>query len=155
MDIHSGGKYPSNKLSNFAPNSFVLDKIHCASMEGFLQGLKYKNPDMQQHVCTLVGMKAKRTGAQKNWQSNQTLYWKGKSIKRSSDAYQSLLDRAFRAMFDQNMGARKALLATGNAVLKHSIGRSKMNETVLTKREFVNRLMDIRKEYQISDMVEL
>ena len=99
---------------------------------------------MQKHICTLVGGKAKRSGAKKNWQRDQILWWQGEPIKRESDEYQELLDEVYNAMFDQNEKARNALLATRNAVLKHSIGRSKESETVLTKNEFCRRLMKIR-----------
>ena len=63
MDIGSGNSYPSSALSNFSPHPFVLDGIECASMEGFLQSLKFKNPDMQREVCKLVGKAAKFRGA--------------------------------------------------------------------------------------------
>lgn len=36
MDIGSGTGYPSVALSNFAPHSFVIDGVECASMEGFI-----------------------------------------------------------------------------------------------------------------------
>ena len=55
MDIGSGTGYPSANLSNFHPHAFTIDGIACASMEGFLQSLKFENPDMQAQVCTLVG----------------------------------------------------------------------------------------------------
>lgn len=55
MDIESGTGYPSANLSNFQPHAFIIDGIACASMEGFLQSLKFENPDMQAQVCTLVG----------------------------------------------------------------------------------------------------
>ena len=84
MDIRKGGDYPSNALSNLAPHEFIIDGIKCASMEGFLQSLKFKNVDMQIHICTLTGSYAKKSGANKNWQEKQTLYWKGKPIKRNS-----------------------------------------------------------------------
>jgi predicted NAD-dependent protein-ADP-ribosyltransferase YbiA (DUF1768 family) len=144
MDIKSGNKYPSRALSNFAPHPFVLDGVQCASMEGFLQALKFKNPEMQKHICSLVGFAAKRAGSKKNWQRDQTLYWKGVPIKRDSDEYQCLLDAAYSAMFSQNEKAAKALLATGDATLTHSIGRSNKNETVLTAQEFCSRLMIMR-----------
>jgi predicted NAD-dependent protein-ADP-ribosyltransferase YbiA (DUF1768 family) len=151
MDIQSGNKYPSCALSNFAPHPFTLDGIEINSMEGFLQSLKFKNEDMQVHICTLVGFKAKKSGSHKNWQSTQTLYWKGKSIKRDSQDYQDLLDNAYGAMFDQNKSARSALLATNKATLTHSIGRRKINETVLTTKEFCGRLTRIRKWIQESE----
>jgi hypothetical protein len=123
-------------------------------MEGFLQALKFKNPDMQKHICTLVGFAAKKAGSGKNWQRDQTLYWKDKAIKRDSAEYQELLDGAYWALFSQNEKARKALLATGDANLTHSIGRNKKSETVLTKQEFCSRLMDIRFKLKNTDILE-
>jgi hypothetical protein len=45
MDIRSGKDYLASALSNFAPHPFVLDGVEIASMEGFLQSLKFGNPD--------------------------------------------------------------------------------------------------------------
>ena len=47
MDIGSQNGYPSGALSNFAPHPFEIDGIKCNSMEGFLQSLKFSNPEMQ------------------------------------------------------------------------------------------------------------
>ena len=58
-------------------------------------------------------------------------------------------------MFDQNEKARKALMATQNAVLKHSIGWHKANETVLTRREFCGRLTKIRDRIRAEEFVDL
>ena len=99
---------------------------------------------MQKHVCTLVGRAAKMKGKDKNWKTSQTLWWNGNPIKRDSDEYQELLDEAFESMRDGSESFRKALLASGKAVLTHSIGRTKENETVLTVREFCSRLTKIR-----------
>lgn len=65
MDIGSGTGYPSAALSNFAPHAFTIDGIECASMEGFLQSLKFENPEIQRQVCTLVGKAAKFKGKKK------------------------------------------------------------------------------------------
>jgi len=144
MDIKSGNGYPSSALSNFAPHPFVFDGVPVASMEGLLQAFKFDKEHIQVEVCKLVGKAANARGRPRNWQERQTLYWKGVEYQREGDAYQLLLDRAYQAMADQNEGFRKALLATQNAVLDHSIGRSKKKETVLTKSEFCSRLMFIR-----------
>lgn len=143
MNIGSGNTYPANALSNFAPHPFVIDGVECNSMEGFLQGLKFKSPEMQAEVCTLVGYAAKKKGRNKNWQQTQTLYWKGKEIPRSSDEYQELLDKAYTAMYE-NTKFKKALEASKGATLTHTIGRSKESETVLTTREFCSRLTKLR-----------
>ena len=143
MDIGSGKQYPSSALSNFAPHPFVLDGVEISSMEGWLQSLKYKNPDMQREVCKLVGKAAKFKGKKKNWKRNQTLFWLGEKIYRHSEEYQSLLDRAYEAL-SKNSGFKSALLASGKATLDHSIGRNSPRETVLTVREFTGRLSRIR-----------
>ena len=143
MDISSGAGYPASSLSNFAPHEFIIDGIKCASMEGFLQALKFQNPDMQRYVCTLVGKAAKFKGKNKKWQKTGNLYWQGETIKKDSERYQKLLDDAYNSL-SKNKSFKKALLATGNATLKHSMGKTKISETVLTKQEFVSRLTKIR-----------
>ncbi|CAM0044681.1 hypothetical protein VPHF86_0099 [Vibrio phage F86] len=149
MNIKSGAGYPASALSNFAPHPFVVDGVECASMEGFLQSLKFSNPAVQRQVCSLVGKVAKSRGAKKNWQRTQTLYWKGNPIHRTSRGYQTLLDDAYLAL-SKNDKFRRALIATGNATLTHSIGRKKQSETVLTVQEFCSRLHTLRDHYYAS-----
>jgi predicted NAD-dependent protein-ADP-ribosyltransferase YbiA (DUF1768 family) len=148
MDIRSGSAYPAAALSNFTPHPFVLDGIACASMEGLLQSLKFDKPHIQVEVCKLVGRAAKARGAARNaaWRRAQTLWWQGKAMGRDSAEYQAFLDRAYRAMAEQSESFRKALLATGDAVITHSIGKRREAETVLTEREFCSRLMRLRAE---------
>ena len=122
-------------------------------MEGLLQALKFKDPEMQKHICTLSGLTAKRSGAKKRWQRDQTLWWQGEAIARSSNLYQELLDEAYRCLFTQNEKAKKALLATRDATLTHSIGKTKPSETVLTRREFCHYLTKNRRELQVEDFV--
>lgn len=143
MDIGSKNGYPAGTLSNFSPHPFEIDGVHCNSMEGFLQSLKFESIDMQKYVCTLVGMAAKKKGANKNWKQKQELYWLGKTYKRSSDEYQNLLNRAYNELY-KNSGFRKALEATNGATLTHSIGKNKKSETVLTTSEFCGRLTHLR-----------
>lgn len=143
MDIGSGNGYPANSLSNFAHHPFVIDGVKCQSMEGFLQGLKFSNPEMQEYVCTLTGKTAKFKGKPKKWWVDQILYWRGIPIKRDSKEYQKLLDRAYMAIY-QNERFRSALEATGKATLTHSIGKRKVSETVLTVQEFCGRLTKLR-----------
>ena len=103
--------------------------------------------EKQKEICQLVGLTAKRKGSSKKWFREQILYWKGVSLPRKSLRYQVLLDDAYEQLsFNKNF--KKALLSTGNAVLKHSIGKSKETETVLTEREFCSRLTKIRERYE-------
>lgn len=143
MDIGSGQGYPASALSNFTPHPFVFDGVECASMEGLLQSFKFSNPEMQKEVCKLSGKAAKFKGKKKKWWRTQTLYWGGIEYGRESEEYQILLDRAFYAL-SSNKSFMTALLATGNATLTHSIGKTKPKETVLTQQEFCSRLTRIR-----------
>ena len=146
MDIRSGCGYPGSALSNFAPHAFVFDGVACASMEGLLQALKFDKAHIQVEVCKLVGKAAKFRGRARNqaWQRVQTLWWQGTAMARNSKEYQAFLDRAYEAMLEQSESFRKALLATGDAVITHSIGKNKESETVLTERELCSRLMKLR-----------
>ncbi len=145
MNIGSGSGYPAASLSNFAPHEFIIDGVTCSSMEGFLQALKFEKNHIQIEVCKLVGKAAKFRGKPRNkrWQSLQTLWWLGQAYPRHSQAYQDLLDRAY-AELAGNESFRRALLATGDAVLTHSIGHNNESQTVLTEREFCSRLMKLR-----------
>lgn len=144
MDISSGNIYPSNALSNFAPHPFIFDGIQCNSMEGFLQSLKFKNPEMQKYICTLVGKAAKFKGKDKKWWKEQILYWQGVEYPRSSKAYQLLLNRAYNALYEQNDGFRRALEASKPSILTHTIGKNDETKTILTQTEFCGRLMKLR-----------
>ena len=154
MDIRSGKPYPSGALSNFQPRPFTFRGVKCNSMEGLLQSLKFKNPEMQKHICTLVGFKAKKAGSGKNWYESQTLWWDGNPIKRNSPEYQNLIREAYEALFAQNEKARKALMDTRDAVLTHKIGKKSIKQTILTEREFCSTLMAIRNKLFSKDYME-
>jgi hypothetical protein len=146
MDISSKGSYPSNALSNFAAHRFTFDGVQCNSMEGLLQSFKFEKREIQEFVCTLVGAGAKRRGASrtKAWQRVQTLWWNGVAYPRKSKEYQALLTRAYDALYAESEGFRRALEASGDAVYRHSFGRSNESETVLTTAEFCGQLTRLR-----------
>jgi len=150
MNIGSGNDWPSCSLSNFAPHPFVIDGVECNSMEGFLQSLKFSNPEMQKFVCTLVGKQAKFKGKPKTWWKTQTLWWMGKEIDRHSQEYQDLLDRAFIEL-SKNSGFRKALIASGCSSLTHSMGKTDVHKTILTVNEFCGRLLKIRNKILLNE----
>ena len=145
MDIGSGKGGPQGRLSNFTPRPFTFRDVECNSMEGLLQSFKFDKPEVQKVVCKLTGLAAKRRGQKRNkaWKREQKLWWNGVAFDRHGPAYQFLLDDAF-TMLGTNTAFKKDLLATGDAVLRHSIGRNKESETVLTQREFVSRLTKMR-----------
>jgi predicted NAD-dependent protein-ADP-ribosyltransferase YbiA (DUF1768 family) len=147
MDIGSRNKYPAGALSNFSPHPFIFDGVKCSSMEGLLQAFKFDKKHIQVEVCKLTGIAAKKRGSKRNWQTKQKLWWDEECYARNDDGYQDLLDRAYEALA-KNEKFKKALLATNEATLTHSIGKRKKSLTVLTEREFCNRLMKLRNKLQ-------
>lgn len=149
MDIKSGSQYPSCVLSNFACHLFTFDGVECRSMEGLLQSFKFNKPHIQVAICKLIGSGAKRRGQKRNrtWKRVQKLWWNGVTYDRNSNEYQKLLDRAYEAL-SQNENFQRALLATKDSSLTHSIGSSKKSDTCLTEREFCSRLKKIRTRLQ-------
>jgi predicted NAD-dependent protein-ADP-ribosyltransferase YbiA (DUF1768 family) len=144
LDIKSKAPFPAGELSNFADHEFVIDGVACASMEGFLQSLKVADEAEQRRVCALVGEQAQRAGRHYDWQTSGTLWWRGVPIDRLSDAYQALLDRAYDALLAQSVRFRRALAATGDRPLVHTLGKSDPCDTILTAEEFCTRLEQLR-----------
>ncbi len=144
MDIGSGNGYPEAALSNFTPRRFIFRGVECSSIEGVLQAFKFKDFEMQKHVCTLVGKAAKFKGKKKKWWRDQTLYWNGVQYKRDSKEYQLMLDELYQCVYDQCENFRKALNASKGAKLTHSLGKNKITETILTTTEFCSRLTRLR-----------
>lgn len=146
IDIHSRGEYPSGALSNFAVYEFSMDGVSCASMEGFLQSLKFSRKSKQVRICRLTGKEAKNApGRLRNlrWKLTQTLYWNGAKYKRNSAEYRDLITRAYDALYE-NADFRAALASTQNAELCHSIGGQDSRTTVLTETEFIGQLYRLR-----------
>jgi len=145
MEIRSRLDFPAGVLTNFAPHAFKIDGIECSSMEGFLQSLKADDLKVQIDICQLVGIEAKNWGNENNviWKETQCLWWRGQRYDRHGQEYQELLDRAYAELF-KNENFKQALLATGEEILTHSIGKNDPYETILTEEEFCSRLMNLR-----------
>lgn len=135
---------PAARLSNFTERHFVFDGVECASLEGVLQSFKFKELEKQREVCALIGIKAKKAGMQTDWRPAQTLYWNGEEYPRDSVDYQQLLDRLYTEVYNQNSSFISDLYATGAQKLIHSLGKSDPSETILTEREFCDRLEKLR-----------
>ena len=143
LDIHSALPYPSGTLSNFTNHPFDWQGNRVESLEGFFQGLRFKEPEEQRRVWLMSGVEAKREGKRRKI-INHTLYLYGKPFNRHSEFYQVLIRRVYFTMAANSTSFRRALLATGNKTLTHSIGKSDPNETMLTVNEFCGILTEIR-----------
>lgn len=139
----------ARELSNLYPWPFVLDDVQCGSIEGFLQSLKFSDPDEQVAVATLHGPEAFLTGQHGNdWKETQVLWWRGKKFPRTYKKYQALLTRAYDACFDQNAGFIAALYETGALVLSHDMGKTNQTQSTLTQMEYLVQLYRLRARAQ-------
>ena len=147
IDIISKGEYPADVLSNFYPREFSVDGVRCASMEGFLQSLKTRNISTQKKICALTGKEAKNYFRHKwsnlRWKLTGNLYWQGRKLKRIGKEYEALITHAYDEMGKDEI-FKKALRATENATLTHSIGKQSKRKTVLTEKELITQLTRLR-----------
>lgn len=135
-------------LSNLFPHDFRLDGIECASMEGFLQSLKFTSDDAADYVRSLAEMEAYRFGQSGNgWKVDQVLHWNGRDYPRLSAEYHDLLTRAYDALM-RNPDFCLTLVATGNATLVHSRGKHDPRDTTLTQWEYLYQLYRLRSSAQ-------
>ena len=137
----------SRVLSNLYPMSFKFKNKKVSSIESVLQGIKYKNKKTQNKVFKYSGVDAYHTRACNNfdfWGNSGLLYWQGKTINRKAEEYQTFLDELYLSALRNPLYFR-AIIATGNKYLLHHIGRTNINETVLTRYEYESRLYAMQK----------
>lgn len=146
IDIKYNSEY--GELSNFSPHPFQMDGVSIASMEGFLQGLKFKSIKRQHNTFAMSDYRAKRVGRRGvRWRFGSQLYYNGKRIDRFSNEYTQLISRAYDSMAEQNEAFRNTLISTNQRTLEHSIGKDDKHKTVLTSTEFINQLNRLRDKY--------
>lgn len=64
-------------------------------------------------------------------------------MKRDSAEYRAIVEEAYEAL-SQNKDFQKALLATGEKTLYHTMGKSDPTRTILTEEEFCEILTKVR-----------
>lgn len=136
----------SRVLSNLYPIKFKFRGKWVNSIEGVLQSIKHKDKKIQNLILKYSGLDAYHTRCSNMldfWGESGILYWQGKPIKRNSEEYQSFIDELYLSAV-KNPLYKKFLLATENKYLLHHIGKDDVNQTVLTRFEFEQRLNSLR-----------
>lgn len=94
-------------LSNFSPDSFLLDGESLASVEGFIQGIKFPEGHPRRLLAfRSAGITAKRLGINI---APDSVWWKHQPIPYGSAEHRNLIERAIRAKYEQNSEAKDAL----------------------------------------------
>lgn len=140
----------ARKLSNFSKDRFVIDGMEMASVEGFVQGIKFPElpeEDSRREIAfRLAGFEAKRVGNEAAEFGYEFVWWKGKAIKYGSAEHYALNERAIRAKFEQNPEAMEALLSTKGKKIIHELGGEESKTTCLPKAVFCDILTRMREE---------
>ena len=107
-------------LSNFCLSPFVLDGALYASIEGFIQGIKFPEGDpVRAAAFQASGWDAKRLGDDAR---RDAVHWQGARIAYGSPEHHRLIERAIRARVSQSTGLRQALASTAGAAIAHETG---------------------------------
>lgn len=132
------------RLSNFSADLVVLNGQTFASVEGFIQGIKFPvDHHLREWAARSVGLQAKRFG---RYAEREFVWWQGQTISYGSAEHYYLIERAVRAKFEQNPGAMNALLATAGLELVHDTGQAESRHTSLPAIVFCDILTRIREE---------
>lgn len=131
-------------LSNFTMSPFVLGDILMASVEGFIQGIKFPpGHDLRDEAFVSSGWKAKNIGASAD---REGAYWDGRRFDYGSPDHHRTIATAIRARFAQNKGLQAVLLATKGAEIVHETGMEELPTTSLPTKVFLEVMNEIRRE---------
>ncbi|KOF55019.1 MULTISPECIES: hypothetical protein [unclassified Achromobacter] len=131
-------------LSNFGLSPFIFNGMLFASVEGFIQGIKFPENDPRRlQAFNLSGWEAKHLGEQAD---RGGAYWNGQCLPYGSMQHHRLIEAAIRARIRQSAGLQRALLSTSGLVLIHDTGRKEAATTSLPAGVFCRILTGIRDE---------
>lgn len=130
-------------LANFPFSPFVLDGISLASVEGFVQGIKFPagHPNRARAFLT-YSYEAKKLGEEA---TREAVWWKDQVLAYGSSEHHDLIARAIRAKFYCNTGLWGAMEATRGMRLVHELGPESPT-TSLPAEVFCRILTHIRDE---------
>ena len=133
------GAYPK-VLSNLFHYEFIFRGKKLNSIEGFFQGIKFKDKTMQDFVLRYMGLDSNniKVASDYDWKESGVIYWQGKPIKRESEEYDDLIDELYISAI-QNPLYRNVLKNCDKDVI-HSIGTIEKKETVFTRYEFEHQI---------------
>lgn len=137
------GTFPK-LLSNLFSYKFKFKNIKYNSIEGFFQGIKFKDKKMQKALAKYSGKEAlvlKET-TDYDWKKTGFIYFKGKEIKRDSKVYEDLVIELYISAI-QNKFYRNAIKNCKLPIV-HAIGEIDKTKTVFTRYEFEYMLNALR-----------
>lgn len=139
----------SQMLSNLFPYEFKFKGKNLKSIEGFFQGIKFKDIRVQNYVFTYFGTQAVhlKNATAYNWKDTGIVYWQGKSIDRFSKEYDLLIDELYISAL-QNPLYRQVLLNCDRPII-HAMGETDKKNTTFSRYEFEYELNCLKEFVQL------
>lgn len=130
----------SKVLSNLFPYQFVFKGKEMGSIEGFFQGIKFKDIEMQNLVIKYSRLDSNniKIASDYNWKESGIVYWQGKPIDRFSKEYDDLVDELYISAIQNPL--YRSVLKQCNKYILHEMGTLEKEETVFTRYEFEKQL---------------
>lgn len=136
-------------LSNFMLSPFSLDGTLFASIEGFIQGIKFPLGDpRREQAFVSSGWDAKHLG---DTADRSGAYWSGQKLAYGSPEHHQLIERALRARIAQNTGLAQVLASTAGAALVHVTGHEPESPTTSLPAKVFCRILNEMREEILSD----
>ena len=131
-------------LSNFSLSPFLLDGVLLASLEGFIQGIKFpEGHPARDRAFTSTAWQAKECG---RGADKQFAHWGPAPMPFGAEAHHRLVERALREKFAQHEGLCHVLRSTGSLEIVHETGEGpEPARTSLPADAFCRILTDIRR----------
>lgn len=149
--VGDSSDWRAKRLSNFSNDPFDLDGETFASVEGFIQGIKFPpNHPARLEAFQSVGMKAKKLG---RGAQGDFVWFRGTTVIYGSPEHHGMIGRAMCAKFEQNREAMVALIATEGQVLTHDVGHPDSPKTSLPCDLFCAFLTEIRQKVLAARLV--
>jgi predicted NAD-dependent protein-ADP-ribosyltransferase YbiA (DUF1768 family) len=147
FNITSGSRNANSRLlSNFAARPFRYGETMMASVEGFIQGIKYPyRHEGRERAFAASGPYAKSLSPS---DSQPYVWWSGAKIVYGTQQHHEVIAGAIRAKFEQNPDCRNALMATGTRTLMHDTGTPESPHTSLPAHVFCGILKHLRREFR-------
>lgn len=138
-------------LSNLFPYEFVFRGKQMGSIEGFFQGIKFKDVDMQNLVLKYSTLDSNniKVASDYDWKETGIIYWQGEAINRFSKEYDDLVDELYISAIQNPL--YRSVLKNCNKYILHEMGAINKEDTVFTRYEFekqLNCLKDFLKEVE-------
>ncbi|MGB6006740.1 hypothetical protein [Castellaniella sp.] len=130
-------------LSNFSLSPFLLDGVLLASIEGFIQGIKFpEGHPARARAFASTAWQAKECG---QGADKAFAYWGPTPLPFGSAAHHQLVERALQAKFAQNQGLCHVLRSTQGLEILHQTGEDvEPARTSIPAAEFCRILTEIR-----------